>query len=89
MEEVEEELPDNYIMIPESKYPIKNADIYQLEYLFKSVLEKGEKFQKIKLVEKGGFHIYFYGRPAKVLNFEKKFSYGKFKVVDVANQPVS
>ena len=88
VEEDEEELPDNYIIILESRYPIKNADIYQLEYLFKSVLEKDEKFQKIKLVEKGGFHIYFYGRPAKVLNFENKLSYGKFKVMDVANQPL-
>jgi len=88
-EEDEEELPENYIIILESRYPIKNADIYQLEYLFKSVLEKDEKFQKIKLVEKGGFHIYFYGRPAKVLNFDKKISHKNFKVVDVANQPVS
>ncbi|MBC8489877.1 MAG: hypothetical protein H8D45_28000 [Bacteroidetes bacterium] len=89
VEEDEEELPENYIIILESKYPIKNADIYQLEYLFKSVLEKDEKFQKSKLVEKGGLHIYFYGRPAKVLKFEKKISHKNFQVVDVVNQAVS
>ena len=89
VKEDEKELPNNYIIILESRYPIKNADIYQLEYLFKSVLEKDEKFQKIQIVDEQQLHIYFYGRPAKVLKFENKLSYGKFKVVDVANQPVS
>ena len=86
--EEEEELPENYIIILESRYPMKNADIYQIEYLFKSILDSDEKFQKIKLVEEGEFHIYFYGRPAKALKFDKKISHKNFKVVDLANQPV-
>jgi len=88
-EEDEEELPDNYIIILESRYPVKNADVYQLEYLFKSVLEKDEKFQKIQIVDEKQIHIYFHGRSAKALLLENKLSYGKFKVMNVANQPLS
>ncbi len=85
----EEELPENYVIIMESGTPVKNADIYQLEHLFNSILEEDEKLQKTELVKNRGLHIYFYGRPAKVLKFEKKLSYRKFKVVDVVNQAFS
>ena len=87
-EEDEEELPDNYIIILESRYSVKNTDVYQLEYLFKSVLEKDEKFQKTQIVDEKQIHIYFYGRSAKALLLENKLSYGKFKVIDLAYQPV-
>ncbi|MCD4681331.1 MAG: DUF6398 domain-containing protein [Bacteroidales bacterium] len=84
-----QEEPDYYIILLESQFPVKSTDIYQLEHLFKTILDEGEKLQKVKITEKKALHIYFYGRPAKILKFEKKLSSGKFTITDVVNQPVS
>lgn len=84
-----QEDPDHYIILMESQFPVKNTDVYQLEHLFKTILDEDEKLQKVKITEKRGIHIYIYGRPAKILKFKKRLSSGKFTITDVVNQPVS
>ena len=85
VDEEDDELPDQYIAIIESGTQIKHADLYQLEYLFKTVLTEDEEFNKIELVLPGKIHLHFLGRPGKVLLFEKKLNSRKFKVSDVVN----
>ena len=65
--EEEEEEPLDYIIILEARRKYSQADIYQLEYLFKTFLEDDEFFQKTEL---SGFRLllYFFGRPAKILH---------------------
>jgi len=85
VDEKDEELPDQYIAIIESGAQIKHADLYQLEYLFKTILAEDEKFNKIEMASPGNIHLHFYGRPGKVLLFEKKLNSRKYIVSGIVN----
>jgi len=89
VEDGEEELPKNYILFLESMHPIKNVDLYQIEYLFKSILEEDEKFQRIQIADQKQVHVYFYGRQAKALIFNDKLNSKKFKVIETIDQPLT
>jgi len=82
----EEELPDHYTIIIDAKFRTKHAELYQLEYLFKTLLDEDEQFKKIEYVESMKIHLSFFGRPHKVLLFEKKLKSNKFIIVDIINQ---
>ncbi len=81
-----EELPGHYIIAIDTKGKFGQADLYQLEYLFKTVLSEDEKIEKIEMSVSKQIHLYFYGRPAKVLAFEKKLNTYKFTISDVSNK---
>jgi len=83
--EDDDELPDHYIIVIDPRTRIKHADLYQLEYLFKTVLSEDEKLEKIEMSEFRKILLHFYGRPAKILLFEKKLSTHKFIISDVKN----
>lgn len=75
--------PENYILILESSRKIKKSDIYQLEYLFKKCLRKGEKFIKAEITNNWTAIILFFGDLETVQNFEDKFGKTGFSLMDV------
>jgi len=80
-----EELPDHYIIIINSTKRTKQADRYQLEYVFKMLLSEDEKFEKIEITATGSNHLYFYGRPFKVDLLYNKLNKDKFEITDLVN----
>ena len=64
---------------------MKQANLYELEYTFKSVLSEDERLKKVVLSQKKKALIYYFGRPYKVYLFEKKLQTNHFKVVDIFN----
>ena len=84
----EDELPDAYIIMLEAHSKVKQANRYQLEYLFKSLLSNDEKFEKMVVLESGDTHLYYYGRPYKVLLLENKLDGDKFIITNMINQPL-
>ncbi len=74
------------LYVIKSRYRIKQADLYQLEYLFKTELSDDEQLDKLEMIDSENVHLYFYGRPAKAISFEKKLNQ-KFFVIDIINKP--
>lgn len=85
---MEEELPDHYTVIIDVKPRTKQADIYQLEYLFKTLMDEDEYFEKTEIIRGINIHLSFYGRPHKVLLLEKELNNQKFLVVDLVNHDI-
>ena len=83
-----EELPGYYTVILSASSSYKRAEIFQLEFAFKSLLEEDEKFQSTKLLDDRKIHFNFYGRPAKIWKFENDVLPNKFIILDVIDQPV-
>ena len=81
----EDESPDSYIVVIEAVRNMKQANLYELEYTFKSVLSEDERLKKVVLSQKKKALIYYFGRPYKVYLFEKKLQTNHFKVVDIFN----
>ena len=81
-----EELPGYYTIILTATNAYKRAEIFQLEYVFKSLLEKDEKFQHSEFLPDRKIHINFYGRPGKIRKFEYHHLPGKFTILDVIDQ---
>ena len=84
-----EEIPDHYIIVIDSRVRFTQADLYQLEYLFETLLSYDEKFEKFEIIDSKKVHLYFFGRPAIALNFDKQLNRQKFFVYDIINQPVN
>jgi len=85
--EEDEELPSYYTIILTANSAYKRAEIFQLEYVFKSLLDEDEKFQHSKLLPDRKIHFNFYGRPGKIRKFESHHLPGKFTILDVIDQP--
>ena len=83
-----EELPGYYTIIMSATRSYKRAEIFQLEFAFKSLLDEDEKFQSTKLLDDRKFHFNFYGRPAKIWKFENNVLPNKYIILDVIDQPV-
>ncbi|NOX84792.1 MAG: hypothetical protein GXO86_02325 [Chlorobi bacterium] len=81
----EDEVPDNYIIIIEARNNMKQANLYELEYLFKKVLSEDEYLKKIFLTEPKKIQLHYYGRPYKVSLFENKLQQRLFDIVELVN----
>jgi hypothetical protein len=79
----EDELPANYIVIVDANRNLKLNNLYEIEYLFKKVLSDDEQLKKVEFYNNRRIIIRFYGRPYKVLLFEKKLISGPFTVTDM------
>lgn len=86
-DEDDDELPGQYTIIMSANRSYKRAEIFQLEYAFKSLLDKDEKFQNTKILPDRKIHFNFYGRPAKIQKFEYHHLPKKFIILDVVDQP--
>jgi len=75
-DDFENEPPGNYIAVITSPRKLKQADIYQIEYLFKTVLDEDEKIHKVYFKNPKTIIAHFYGKPQKVLLLDDKLTGG-------------
>ena len=88
-DDFEDELPGNYIVVLEVTRKMKQADLYQIEYLFKSVLDEDEYVKKIYLKDSWTVLLHYYGKPHRVRLFERKDQRMGLAVLDVVDDDQS
>lgn len=82
----ESEMPLHYTIVVQSRSKYDQSDLYQIEYLLKTVLAEDEKVISVKRNAEARIHMALYGRPYKTKLLDNKLRGTKFQVIDLLSK---